>query len=106
MTRAVALADRPSTGFDLPLDIRGTAFQQRVWRALLDIPAGATATYAEIARRIGAPRSTRAVAGAVAANPIAIAVPCHRAVRADGKMTGYRWGIERKRVLLKRESEE
>jgi len=99
----VAFIETPMDGFDLPLDIRGTAFQQRVWRALRDIPAGATASYAEVAQRIGAPRSVRAVAGACAANPIAVAVPCHRVVRSDGGLSGYRWGVERKRALLARE---
>ncbi len=96
--------DHPEQGIDLPLDIQGTAFQQRVWQALREIPPGKTATYSEIADRIGAPRAVRAVAGACAANPLAVAVPCHRVVRTDGALTGYRWGVERKRALLRREA--
>jgi AraC family transcriptional regulator of adaptative response/methylated-DNA-[protein]-cysteine methyltransferase len=99
----VAAVEAPAVGLDLPLDVRGTAFQERVWRALRDIPPGKTASYAEIARSIGAPRSTRAVAQACAANPVAVAIPCHRVVRTDGGLSGYRWGVERKRELLSRE---
>ncbi len=88
-------------GLDLPLDVRGTAFQQRVWQALRDVPAGATVSYAEVAGRIGQPKATRAAAAACAAN--AIAIPCHCVVRADGALSGYRWGVERKRTLLARE---
>jgi len=84
--------------------VRGTAFQQRVWQALREIPAGSTATYTEIAARIGAPKSVRAVAGACAANPVALAIPCHRVIRNDGGLAGYRWGVERKRALLQREA--
>ncbi|WP_369816048.1 bifunctional DNA-binding transcriptional regulator/O6-methylguanine-DNA methyltransferase Ada [Magnetospirillum sp. XM-1] len=101
----VGHVEEPSGGLDLPLDVRGTAFQQRVWQALRQIPPGSTASYGEIAERIGAPGAARAVAGACAANPIALAIPCHRAVRSDGSLSGYRWGIERKRALLRRESE-
>ena len=90
----------------MPLDVRGTAFQQRVWQALCDIPAGQTASYADIAGRIGAPRSVRAVAQACAANALAVAIPCHRVVRSDGALSGYRWGVERKRALLAREAQE
>jgi AraC family transcriptional regulator of adaptative response/methylated-DNA-[protein]-cysteine methyltransferase len=104
VARVVAVVETPRLGLDLPLDVRGTAFQHRVWRALRDIPAGTTATYAEIARRIGAPRAVRAVAGACAANPVAVAIPCHRVVRNDGQLAGYRWGLPRKRALLARES--
>ena len=104
VARVVAFVEKPATGLDLPLDIRGTAFQQRVWQALREIPAGSTASYAEIARRIGAPQSARAVAGACAAIPLAVAVPCHRVVRNDGALSGYRWGVERKRTLLDREA--
>jgi AraC family transcriptional regulator of adaptative response/methylated-DNA-[protein]-cysteine methyltransferase len=86
--------------------VRGTAFQQRVWRALREIPAGSTASYTEIARRIGAPTAVRAVARACAANPLAVAIPCHRVVRTDGGLSGYRWGIARKRALLGRERTE
>ena len=100
---AVGMVERPQSSFDLPLDMRGTAFQQRVWAALREIPAGETASYAEIAKRIGAPKATRAVAGACAANPVSLAVPCHRVVRSDGALSGYYWGVERKRELLERE---
>lgn len=99
----VGHVEAPGIGLALPLDIRGTAFQQRVWQALRAIPAGATATYAEIAQRIGAPKAVRAVAGACAANALAVAIPCHRVVRSDGSLSGYRWGIERKRALLDKE---
>lgn len=104
--QVIGLVEAPRAGLGLPLDIRGTAFQERVWRALREIPAGRTASYAQIAERIGAPRSVRAVAGACAANPLAVAVPCHRVVRTDGGLSGYRWGVERKRALLKREAGE
>ncbi|MHB1058990.1 MAG: bifunctional DNA-binding transcriptional regulator/O6-methylguanine-DNA methyltransferase Ada [Rhodanobacter sp.] len=100
----VGFVEAPALGLDLPLDVRGTAFQQRVWQALRDIPAGATVSYSEIARRIGSPRAVRAVAGACAANMLAVAIPCHRVVRNDGGLSGYRWGVERKRVLLAREA--
>jgi len=92
-------------GLDLPLDVRGTAFQQRVWQALREIPAGTTISYSEIARRIGASKAVRAVAGACAANTVAVAIPCHRAVRTDGSLSGYRWGVERKAELLRREKQ-
>ena len=101
----VGMIETPSLGLDLPLDVQGTAFQQRVWKALRAIPAGTTATYSEIAKKIGAPQSVRAVAGACAANPVAVAIPCHRVVHKDGSLSGYRWGIERKRALLDREAE-
>jgi len=104
VARVVGSVESPSAGFDLPLDVRGTAFQQRVWQALRDIPAGTTASYADIAGRIGAPKAVRAVAGACAANDIAVAIPCHRVVRNDGALSGYRWGVERKRALLDREA--
>ncbi|EIL95223.1 bifunctional DNA-binding transcriptional regulator/O6-methylguanine-DNA methyltransferase Ada [Rhodanobacter spathiphylli] len=100
----VGFVEAPALGLDLPLDVRGTAFQQRVWRALRDIPAGATVSYSEIAQRIGSPRAVRAVAGACAANMLAVAIPCHRVVRNDGGLSGYRWGVERKRTLLAREA--
>ena len=100
----VGFVEAPRTGLDLPLDIRGTAFQQRVWQALRQIPAGATASYSDIAQRLGAPRSVRAVAQACAANAIAVAIPCHRVVRQDGALSGYRWGVERKRALLETEA--
>lgn len=99
----VSFMETPTRGLDLPLDLRGTAFQRRVWQALRGIPAGKTASYSEIARRIGAPRSVRAVAQACAANAIAVAIPCHRVVRSDGAVSGYRWGVDRKRALLQRE---
>lgn len=104
VARVVTLVEAPGMGHDLPLDIRGTAFQQRVWQALTQIPAGATASYGYIAGRIGAPGAARAVARACAANPLAVAIPCHRVVRSDGGLSGYRWGIERKRALLAREA--
>ncbi|MDE2167076.1 MAG: bifunctional DNA-binding transcriptional regulator/O6-methylguanine-DNA methyltransferase Ada [Alphaproteobacteria bacterium] len=104
VARGVALVDESGAATDLPLDLRGTAFQQRVWQALRTIPPGATATYGEIARRVGRPRAVRAVAQACAANPVAVAIPCHRVVRRDGGLGGYRWGIERKRALLAREA--
>jgi AraC family transcriptional regulator of adaptative response/methylated-DNA-[protein]-cysteine methyltransferase len=103
VARVVGFVEVPRLGLDLPLDVRGTAFQQRVWRALCEIPIGSTATYSEIAERIGAPRSVRAVAQACAANALAVAIPCHRVVRNDGALSGYRWGVERKRALLERE---
>lgn len=100
VARVVGFVQAPNIGFDLPLDVRGTAFQQRVWQALRDIPPGQTATYTEIANRIGAPAAVRAVASACAANPLAVAIPCHRVVRIDGGLAGYRWSVERKRALL------
>jgi AraC family transcriptional regulator of adaptative response/methylated-DNA-[protein]-cysteine methyltransferase len=104
IAQVVGLVEAPGLGFDLPLDVQGTAFQQRVWQALRDIPAGTTATYADIAARIGAPKASRAVAQACAANALAIAIPCHRVVRSDGGLSGYRWGVERKRALLDSEA--
>ncbi|EJL37705.1 O-6-methylguanine DNA methyltransferase [Caulobacter sp. AP07] len=104
VARVVGFVETPGLGLDLPLDVRGTAFQQRVWRALLDIPPGKTVSYAEIARAIGAPKAVRAVAGACAANTLAVAIPCHRVVRNDGALSGYAWGVERKRGLLDREA--
>jgi AraC family transcriptional regulator of adaptative response/methylated-DNA-[protein]-cysteine methyltransferase len=96
--------EQPGTGLALPLDVRGTAFQQRVWEALRRIPAGATASYRDIAAAIGEPVSARAVARACGANALAVAIPCHRVVRADGAISGYRWGVDRKRQLLAREA--
>jgi len=96
--------EAPGRGLDLTLDARGTAFQRRVWQALRDIPAGSTASYGEVARMIGAPGAARAVARACAANPIAVAIPCHRVVRNDRTLSGYRWGAGRKRALLAREA--
>lgn len=103
VAQVVGLIEQPNLGIDLPLDVRGTAFQQRVWQALRQIPSGETASYAQIAQRIGSPKSVRAVAGACAANTLAVAIPCHRVVRSDGALSGYRWGVERKRELLSRE---
>jgi AraC family transcriptional regulator of adaptative response/methylated-DNA-[protein]-cysteine methyltransferase len=100
----VGLVEAPGVGVELPLDLRGTLFLQRVWRALAQIPAGTSASYTEIARRIGAPRAVRAVALACGQYPLAVAIPCHRGVRSDGGLSGYRWGIERKRALLEREA--
>lgn len=100
----VGFVEQPGRGLDLPLDIRGTAFQQRVWQALREIPAGTTLSYTELAQRIGAPRAVRAVAGACAANALAVAIPCHRIVRSDGGLSGYRWGVARKQALLTREA--
>lgn len=104
VARVVGLIEAPQIGLDLPLDVRGTAFQQRVWQALQEIPVGEAASYAEIAQRIGCPKAVRAVAGACAANNLAVAIPCHRVVRKDGSLSGYAWGIERKRALLDREA--
>ncbi|MDB5099268.1 MAG: Transcriptional regulator Ada / DNA-O6-methylguanine--protein-cysteine S-methyltransferase, partial [Cyanobacteria bacterium RYN_339] len=103
VARVVGLVEEPGRGLDLPLDVRGTAFQQRVWQALREIPAGQTASYAAIATRIGSPAAVRAVAQACAANTLAVAIPCHRVVRTDGALSGYRWGVERKAALLTRE---
>ncbi|HVL24960.1 MAG TPA: methylated-DNA--[protein]-cysteine S-methyltransferase [Thermomicrobiales bacterium] len=100
----IGLIETPGGGSDLPLDVRGTAFQHRVWQALRAIPPGTTVTYSELAERIGAPRAVRAVAHACATNRIAVAIPCHRVVRKSGDLAGYRWGIERKRELLRRET--
>lgn len=102
--KVVELVEHPGVGLDLPLDIRGTAFQQRVRKALQQIPPGSTATYTEIAKKIGMPKAVRAVAQACASNVLAVAIPCHRVVRADGSLSGYRWGVERKSALLEREA--
>jgi AraC family transcriptional regulator of adaptative response/methylated-DNA-[protein]-cysteine methyltransferase len=101
----VGFVEAPGRGLDLPLDIGGTVFQQRVWAALRAVPVGTTTTYAEIARAIGAPTSMRAVAQACGANRLAVAIPCHRVVRSDGSLSGYRWGVARKRLLLDREAD-
>ena len=103
VAQVIGFVEQPAIGLELPLDVRGSAFQQRVWQALRAVPAGQTASYAEIARRIGQPSATRAVAQACAANPLAVAIPCHRVVRSDGALSGYRWGVERKAALLARE---
>ena len=102
--KVIALVDHPAAGIELPLDVRGTAFQRKVWQALQAIPAGTTRSYSEIAEQLGMPKSVRAVAGACAANALAVAIPCHRVVRNDGALSGYRWGIERKRKLLAMEA--
>ena len=104
VAKVVGFVEHPGIGLDLPLDIRGTAFQQRVWKALRDIPVGKTASYSQIAKKIRAPKSVRAVAGACASNSLAVAIPCHRVVRTNGSLSGYRWGVERKRTLLQREA--
>ena len=104
VAQVVGLVEAPGTGLELPLDVRGTAFQLRVWQALREIPPGETASYADIAHRIGSPSAVRAVAQACAANAHAVAIPCHRVVRTDGGLAGYRWGVERKRALLEREA--
>lgn len=105
VAQVVALMEQPRLGLTLPLDVPA-AFQQRVWQALQSIPAGQTVSYSELAQRLGMPQAARAVASASAANPIAVAVPCHRVVRNDGSISGYRWGVERKRALLLREAQQ
>jgi len=104
VAKVVGFVEAPALGLDLPLDVRGTAFQQRVWQALREIPAGRTVSYSQIANRIGAPKAVRAVGAAVGANPLAVAIPCHRVIRRDGSLCGYRWGVERKRALIEREA--
>ena len=104
VAKVVGFVESPAAEFDLPLDVRGTAFQQRVWQALREIPPGQTLSYTQLAQRIGSPKAVRAVAGACAANAIAVLIPCHRVVRNDGALSGYRWGVERKRVLLDKEA--
>lgn len=104
VAKVIGFIEQPAIGLDLPLDVRGTAFQQRVWQALREIPVGTTASYTDIAQRIGAPNAARAVAGACAANGLAVAIPCHRVIRNDGGLSGYRWGVERKRALLAKEA--
>ena len=106
VAKVVGLIEAPALGFDLPLDVRGTAFQRRVWEALQSIPPGETVTYGALATRLGSPRAVRAVAGACAANAVAVAIPCHRVIGASGALTGYRWGVARKRELLARERPE
>jgi AraC family transcriptional regulator of adaptative response/methylated-DNA-[protein]-cysteine methyltransferase len=103
VAKVIGVVEKPALGLDLPLDVRGTAFQQRVWAALRQIPVGSTVSYAEIASRIGAPNSARAVAQACGANVLAVAIPCHRVVRTDGSRSGYKWGVRRKKNLLARE---
>ena len=106
VAQVVGLVESPAVGLNLPLDVRGTAFQERVWQALRAIPPGQTATYSDIAERIGAPQAVRAVASACAANRLAVAIPCHRVVRRDGTLSGYRWGVARKHALLQREKKD
>ena len=105
LAQVIAKIDAPATSFALPLDIRGTAFQRQVWQALQQIPAGETRSYGEVAAELGQPSAVRAVAGACAANKLAVAVPCHRVVGRDGSLSGYRWGVARKRALLEREAQ-
>ncbi|MBB6577026.1 AraC family transcriptional regulator of adaptative response/methylated-DNA-[protein]-cysteine methyltransferase [Comamonas odontotermitis] len=105
MAQVIGFVDEPTRGLALPLDVRGTAFQQQVWQALRRIPVGSTVSYSELARTLGMPQASRAVAGACAANAIAVAIPCHRVVRSDGEISGYRWGVDRKRALLRHEAE-
>jgi AraC family transcriptional regulator of adaptative response/methylated-DNA-[protein]-cysteine methyltransferase len=100
VAQVVGFIEAPGLGLNLPLDLQGTAFQERVWQALREIPPGSTASYAEIAQRLGLPKAVRAVAQACGANSLAVAIPCHRVVRSDGNLSGYRWGVERKRQLL------
>jgi AraC family transcriptional regulator of adaptative response/methylated-DNA-[protein]-cysteine methyltransferase len=104
VAKVIGFIEMPKTGLDLPLDMRGTAFQQKVWQALRDIPVGSTVSYRDIAARIGAPKAVRAIAQACGANALVVAIPCHRVVRNDGRLSGYRWGVQRKRALLKREA--
>ncbi|MBW4657547.1 MAG: bifunctional DNA-binding transcriptional regulator/O6-methylguanine-DNA methyltransferase Ada [Drouetiella hepatica Uher 2000/2452] len=104
VAQVMALIETPDRGLDLPLDVQGTAFQQRVWKALQTIPPGTTVSYTEVAQQIDSPTAVRAVATACAANKLAVAIPCHRVVRSNGELSGYRWGVERKRALLDRES--
>lgn len=105
LRRVIALVEKPSVGLDLPLDVRGTAFQERVWQALSKVPAGQKLTYTELAKLVGTPRAVRAVASACAANRLAVAIPCHRVIGSNGKLSGYRWGMDRKRELLEREAD-
>ena len=105
LQRIVDYLQLPEGSLDLPLDVQGTAFQQQVWQQLQSIPAGQTVTYAEVAERLGRPDAVRAVAGAIASNKLAVAIPCHRVIGSDGKLRGYRWGLERKQALLQRERE-
>ena len=104
LPKVIRFIDAPQSRPDLPLSIEGTAFQKTVWEALRAIPAGKTVSYAELAAKVGRPKAVRAVAGACAANRLAVVIPCHRVVRSDGNLSGYRWGMERKRALLEREA--
>jgi AraC family transcriptional regulator of adaptative response/methylated-DNA-[protein]-cysteine methyltransferase len=105
VAQVVGFVESPGIGLNLPLDIQGTVFQTRVWQALRNIPVGSTVSYTDIAIQINAPKAARAVASACASNTIAVAIPCHRVVRSDGSLSGYRWGVERKRTLLQREAD-
>jgi AraC family transcriptional regulator, regulatory protein of adaptative response / methylated-DNA-[protein]-cysteine methyltransferase len=104
ISKVVSFVEAPALGLDLPLDVRGTAFQQRVWQELLEIPVGETASYTDVANRIGSPGSAKEVSEACAANALTMAIPCHRVVKKDGALSGYRWGVDRKRVLLEKEA--
>jgi AraC family transcriptional regulator of adaptative response/methylated-DNA-[protein]-cysteine methyltransferase len=104
MVKVIGFVEAPAAGLDWPLDIKGTAFQRRVWQVLRDIPPGSTASYADVAAKLGSPRAVRAVAQACASNSIAVAIPCHRVVRRDGALSGYRWGVARKKALLEKEA--
>ncbi len=104
LAQVITYVDAPESGFSLPLDIRGTEFQQMVWREISKIPPGTTSTYTELAKQIGSPKSVRAVANACAANKLAVVIPCHRVIQKNGSLAGYRWGLERKRLLLQREA--
>ena len=104
VAKVVGLIENPGIGVDLPLDIRGTAFQRRVWKTLQQIPPGSTVSYSDVARTIGMAKAVRTVAQACGANELAVAIPCHRVVKHDGSLSGYRWSVERKRALLKREA--
>ena len=104
VAQVVAFVEAPALGLDLPLDVRGSAFQQRVWQALRELPAGRTVSYSDVAARIGSPKAVRAVAQACAANSLAVAIPCHRVLRSDGELADYRWGTARKRALIEREA--
>jgi AraC family transcriptional regulator of adaptative response/methylated-DNA-[protein]-cysteine methyltransferase len=104
LSRVIAGIESPAQPIEVPIDIAGTAFQQKVWRALRNIPRGSTTTYAELASAIGHPSAARAVGTACGANPVAVVIPCHRVITSDGRISGYRWGVERKRLLLEREA--
>jgi AraC family transcriptional regulator of adaptative response/methylated-DNA-[protein]-cysteine methyltransferase len=104
LSRVIANIESPAQAVEIPIDIAGTAFQQKVWRALRNIPRGSTTTYAELASAIGHPSAARAVGTACGANPVAVVIPCHRVITSDGRISGYRWGVERKRLLLEREA--
>lgn len=103
VAKVIGFIESPDQKFELPLDLRGTVFQQRVWKALAGIPYGKTVSYGELAEKVGMPKATRAVASACGANPVSIVIPCHRVVRSDGSISGYRWGVERKVKLLEKE---